>query len=71
MIAGVGPYGSEAASEFVQSPQHLAELAGKLPRNWENKNLELVIETDVIGCKSASAGSSRYLYLVGCHSLFR
>ena len=52
VIAGVGPYGTEAASEFVQSPQHLAELAARLPRGWEKKNLELVIKTDVIGVKA-------------------
>ncbi len=49
VIAGLGPYGTEAASELVQSPQYLAELAAKLPRGWENKNLEVVIKTDVIG----------------------
>lgn len=52
VIAGVGPYGTEAASEFVQSQQHLAELAAKLPRGWENKNLEVVLKTDVIGGKA-------------------
>ena len=52
VIAGIGPYGTEAAGEFVQSPQHLAELAAKLPRGWENKNLEVVIKTNVIGAKT-------------------
>lgn len=52
VIAGLGPYGTQAASEFVQSPQHLAELAAKLPRGWENKNLEVVLKTDVIGAKA-------------------
>jgi hypothetical protein len=52
VIAGLGPYGTEAASEFVKSPQHLAELAAKLPRGWENRNLEVVIKTDVIGAKA-------------------
>ena len=52
VIAGLGPYGTEAASEFVQSPQHLAELAAKLPRGWENRNLEVVLKTDVIGGKA-------------------
>jgi len=51
VIAGIGPYGTEAAGEFVQSPQRLAELAAKLPRGWENKNLEVVIKTNVIGAK--------------------
>lgn len=49
VIGGLGPYGTEAASEFVQSSRYLAELASKLPRGWENKNLEMVIKTDVIG----------------------
>jgi hypothetical protein len=49
VIAGLGPYGTEAASDLVQSPQYLAELAAKLPRGWENKNLEVVIKTNVIG----------------------
>jgi len=52
VIAGLGPYGTEAASEFVQSPQHLADLASKLPRGWEDKNLEVVLKTDVIGAKA-------------------
>jgi hypothetical protein len=52
VIAGIGPYGTEAAGEFVQSPQHLAELAAELPRGWENKNLEVVIKTNVIGAKA-------------------
>jgi hypothetical protein len=52
VIGGLGPYGTEAASEFVKSPQHLADLAQKLPRGWEHKNLELVIKTDVIGGKA-------------------
>ncbi len=52
VIAGLGPYGTEAASEFVKSPQRLAELAAKLPRGWEKKNLEVVIKTNVIGAKA-------------------
>ncbi|MGB8845424.1 MAG: hypothetical protein WCC73_07070, partial [Terracidiphilus sp.] len=52
MIGGLGPYGTEAASEFLESPQHLAELTAKLPRGWENKNLEFVLKTNVIGAKA-------------------
>jgi hypothetical protein len=52
VIAGLGPYGTEAASEFVESPRYLQQLATKLPRGWENRNLELVIKTDVIGVKA-------------------
>lgn len=52
VIAGLGPDGTEAASEFAQSPQHLAELAAKLPRGWENRNLEVVLKTNVIGAEA-------------------
>jgi hypothetical protein len=52
VIAGLGPYGTEAASEFVQSPQHLADLTANLPRGWENKNLEVILKTNVIGAKA-------------------
>jgi hypothetical protein len=48
VIGGLGPYGTETASEFVASPQYLDQLLGKLPAGWENKNLEMVIKTDVI-----------------------
>jgi hypothetical protein len=49
VIAGLGAYGTEAAGEFVQSPQFLAQLSKTLPPGWKNKNLELVLRTDVIG----------------------
>jgi hypothetical protein len=49
IIAGLGAYGTEAAGEFVQSPRYLAQLAKALPPGWENKNIELVLRTDVIG----------------------
>ncbi len=52
VIAGVGPYGTEAASEFVQSPQYLAQLEKALPPGWQNKNLEVVLKSDVIGSKA-------------------
>ena len=48
VIAGLGTYGTEAASEFVVSPQYLSQLLSKVPADWENKNLEIVIRTDKI-----------------------
>jgi hypothetical protein len=52
VIAGIGPYGTEAASEFAASPQYLQENLKKLPPGWENGNLEMVIKTDVIDGKA-------------------
>ena len=48
VIAGLGPYGTEAASEFVVSPQYIDQLLSKAPTDWEDKNLEIVIKTDKI-----------------------
>jgi hypothetical protein len=48
VIAGLGPYGTEAASEFVVSPQYIDQLVSKVPADWENKNLEIVIRADKV-----------------------
>jgi len=47
-IAGLGPYGANAASEFVSNPQYFEEFARKAPNGWSHKNVEIVLETDVI-----------------------
>lgn len=49
VIAGIGPWGTEAAGEFVQSPQALEQLAKMLPSGWEHKNIEVVLKSNVIG----------------------
>lgn len=47
VLAGLGPYGTEAASEFVDSPEYLAQIA-KLPAGWQNRNVAFVIKSRVI-----------------------
>ncbi len=51
IIAGLGFYGTEAASAFVSSPKYLAQIDKQAPPGWQNKNIEMVIESDVIGGK--------------------
>jgi hypothetical protein len=48
VIAGIGPYGTEAASEFVSSPQYLSQVEHFIPDGFKEANLEIVIKTDVI-----------------------
>jgi hypothetical protein len=48
VIAGIGPYGTEAASAFVSTPRYLEQIATLVPAGWENKNLEMILKTDVI-----------------------
>jgi hypothetical protein len=52
VVAGLGPYGTEAASEFVESPQYLEQIAKEVPPGWENKNLEMVLKSNVIDGKA-------------------
>ena len=52
VIAGLGPYGTEAASEFVQSPEYLRKFANAMPPGWESKNFEVVLKSDVIESKA-------------------
>jgi hypothetical protein len=48
IAAGIGENGTIAAGEFISDPRFLAQIAGRGPRNWARKNLEAVIETQVI-----------------------
>lgn len=48
ILAGILAEGTEAASEVVSNPEYLNGMVEKLPKNWEQKNLEAVIETHVI-----------------------
>ncbi len=52
VIAGIGPYGTEAASAFVASPQYLEQIDKQGPTGWENKNLEMVLKSAVIEGKA-------------------
>lgn len=48
ILAGILAEGTEAASEVVSNPEYLKAMLNKAPKDWDHKNLEAVIETDVI-----------------------
>ncbi|MGH9562270.1 MAG: hypothetical protein ACRD3S_12525 [Terracidiphilus sp.] len=48
IVAGILGEGTEAASEVVSNPVYLDAVLQRAPKNWEQLNLETVIETDVI-----------------------
>lgn len=54
ILAGAGRNGTEAAGEFVTSNSLLDDLNKRLPRGWENRNLEVVLKTKVIDGKTGS-----------------
>jgi hypothetical protein len=48
IAAGISEEGTEAAGEVLYNPVYLDSLLAKAPPNWEQLNLEAVIETQVI-----------------------
>lgn len=48
VLAGILGEGTEGASEVVSNPVYLNQLIERAPRNWENLNMEAVIQTHVI-----------------------
>jgi hypothetical protein len=47
VIAGLGERGGAAATEFVTNPRNMSLFAAQAPKGWEDRNLEIVIETDL------------------------
>jgi hypothetical protein len=48
ILAGILGEGTEAASEVVANPAYLDAMLEKAPKNWDQLNLEAVIEANVI-----------------------
>jgi hypothetical protein len=46
-VAGIGPRGTQAAGEFVSSSRYLEEGLAKAPADWQNRNLEVLLQTTV------------------------
>jgi hypothetical protein len=51
-IAGVGPYGTSAASEFVTSPAYFEQFVAQAPKDWQTKTVEIVLTTQVVEGRS-------------------
>jgi len=48
VVGGMGRDATVAAGEFVTEPRYMEMLASRAPRNWERKNLQVVLATDVV-----------------------
>jgi hypothetical protein len=46
--AGIGHAGTRAAAEFLTNPQSISALVKSLPKDWERKNIQIVLHTSVI-----------------------
>jgi hypothetical protein len=52
VLAGCGRDGTAVAGEFVTEQKYLDLLVGRAPRGWSNKNMQIVIATDLINGNS-------------------
>jgi hypothetical protein len=50
--AGIGRGGTVAAGEFLVDEQRMEEMLKQVPNDWKRKNIEIVLETQVIGDRS-------------------
>jgi len=48
LVAGIQSYGTQAAGEFVSSPEYLEPALQKAPPDWERKNMQILLRTPVI-----------------------
>jgi hypothetical protein len=48
IIAGITSFGTKAAGQFVTNADALRALAKSAPKGWANKNLEIVLRTEVL-----------------------
>jgi hypothetical protein len=48
-VAGLSQYGTAAAGEFLSTPSYIAQITQNAPKEWDRKNIELVIATSVVG----------------------
>jgi hypothetical protein len=52
VVAGLARGGTVAAGEFLVDPHHMHDLAIQAPKDWRRKNIEIVLETQIIEGRS-------------------
>jgi hypothetical protein len=53
VAAGIARGGTVAAGEFLTQPPNMESLKAQTPKNWDRKNMEFVLSTEIIDGKSA------------------
>jgi hypothetical protein len=46
-VAGLSASGSDAAAQLISDPNYLAEALRGAPADWQKKNMQVVVETDI------------------------
>ena len=53
-VAGMGQYGTLAAADFICSPSDVSDMTRRLPKDWANRNLQLILHVKVVDFKAAA-----------------
>jgi len=47
--AGISWYGTQVAGDFITNPERWRDFARNAPAGWHQKNIQIVLETKVVG----------------------
>jgi hypothetical protein len=53
VAAGIARGGTIAAGEFLTQPANMASITAQAPKNWEGKNMEFLLSTEIIDGRSS------------------
>jgi len=48
ILAGIGGQGTQAAGDFVASPELLKQMEVHAPKNWSHQNMEFLLSTEIV-----------------------
>jgi hypothetical protein len=48
ILGGISQYGTEAAAEFITNPTYFDAALAQAPRDWDRKNIQIVLSTRVL-----------------------
>ena len=48
IAAGLTQYGTIGAGEFLSNPEYFSEAVRRLPRDWQKKNVQIVLSVPVV-----------------------
>ena len=59
IVAGITGLGTEAASELLSSPALMDELVKKLPSHWQERNLAIILATQIVDSHAGAPSVQR------------
>lgn len=54
-VAGLGQYGTLAAAELICSPNSIHLITDQLPKDWSDKNLQVVVRISIVDFKPSAS----------------